>query len=258
MFDLSLSIVSYNNKRIIAECLESLFKTQSGKISMQVFVINNSQTESCDDLEQKFPVKVIQMTQNVGFGKGHNAVLPLIDSKFHAIVNPDIIFCNNVFDKLVEKLQSNPDVGCAAPLMFSEDGSQQDVYRRELAILDVIIRYVPSFCQNIPFIKKRNDWHVMRDVPKDKPFECEFIQGSFLVIRTNLLKNLNGFDDRYFMYAEDADICKQIRKTHKVMCFPECTVIHKWAKESHKNLKLCKIHFASLVKYFCKWGWRAW
>ena len=178
MFDISLSIVSYNNKHVIEECLDSLYKTQSSKLSMQVFIVNNSQTERCDDLEEKYPVKVIQMPKNVGFGKGHNTVLPFIDSKYHAIVNPDIIFCNNVFDKLIENLKSNPDVGCAAPLMFSEDGSQQDVYRRELTVLDFIVRYVPDFCQIIPFIKKRNNWHVMSDVPKDKPFECEFIQGS--------------------------------------------------------------------------------
>ena len=99
MFDLSLSIVSYNNKQAIEECLDSLYKTLSSTLSMQVFIVNNSQTEQCDDLEKKYPVKVIQMPKNVGFGKGHNAILPLIESQYHAIINPDIIFTNDVFTK---------------------------------------------------------------------------------------------------------------------------------------------------------------
>lgn len=258
MFDLSLSIVSYNNKHTIEECLDSLYKTQSGKHSMQVFIVNNSQTERCDDLEEKFPVKVIQLPKNEGFGKGHNAVLPLIDSRYHAIVNPDIVFTSDVFSAIIDHLKANPDIGCVAPLMFSEDGCQQDVYRRELTLIDFFVRYIPRIFAKISFIKNRNDWHLMKDVPKDKPFECEFIQGSFLVLPTPLFKSINGFDKRYFMYVEDADLCKRIRQTQKVVCFPDCKVIHKWEKASHKNLKLCKIHFASLVKYFCKWGWRVW
>lgn len=258
MFDISLSIVSYNNKHVIEECLDSLYKTQSSSLSMQVFIVNNSQTERCDDLEEKYPVKVIQMPKNVGFGKGHNAVLPFIDSKYHAIVNPDIIFTKDIFSKFVDYLDSNPDIGCAAPLMFSENGNQQDVYRRELTLIDFFVRYIPKFFAKIPFVKKRNNWHLMNDIQRDKPFECEFIQGSFLVFPTALLKSINGFDERYFMYVEDADLCKHIRQTHKVICLPECNVIHKWEKASHKNLKLCRIHLMSLVKYFNKWGWKIW
>lgn len=258
MFDLSLSIVSYNNKQAIEECLDSLYKTLSSTLSMQVFIVNNSQTERCDDLEERYPVKVIQMPQNEGFGKGHNAVLPFIDSQYHAIVNPDIIFTSDVFSTFINHLKVSPNIGCAAPLMFSGDGTPQDVYRRELTVLDLLVRYTPNFLKKIPTIRKRFDKHLMKDVPKDKPFECEFIQGSFLVLPTSLFKSINGFDKRYFMYVEDADLCKRIRQTQKVVCFPDCKVIHKWEKASHKNLKLCKIHFASLVKYFCKWGWRVW
>ena len=258
MFDLSLSIVSYNNKHDIEECLDSLYRTQSGKHSMQVFIVNNSQTERCDDLEKKFPVKVIQLPKNEGFGKGHNAVLPLIDSRYHAIINPDIVFTSDIFDKLIDFLDANPDVGCVAPLMFGMDGNQQHVYRRELTVVDFFVRYVPNILAALPPIKKRNDKHLMNDICKKEPFECEFIQGSFLVVPTKLLKELNGFDERYFMYVEDADFCKRIRKTHKVMCYPECQVVHKWEKASHKNFKLFRIHSASLFKYFRKWGWRLW
>ena len=142
--------------------------------------------------------------------------------------------------------------------MFGMDGNQQHVYRRELTVVDFFVRYVPNILAEFSPIKKRNDKHLMNDICKEEPFECDFIQGSFLVLPTKLLKELNGFDERYFMYAEDADLCKRIRKKYKIMCYPECQVVHKWEKASHKNFKLFRIHCASLFKYFRKWGWRLW
>lgn len=253
MFDISVGIVSYNNHDTVSECLDSLFKTLSGRLSMQVFVVNNSQTDSLDDLKEKFPVQVIPMSENVGFGKGHNALLPLIDSRYHAVVNPDVIFVEDVFDKLFDFLESDPKIGCVAPLMYSADGKLQDVYRRELSVVDLLARYSPDWLKRLSAVQNRCTYHVMSDIDKTVPFECEFIQGSFLVMPSELFRELEGFDERFFMYAEDADLCKRIRKMHRIVeCFPDCKVVHKWERASHRNFKLFRIHFASLVKYFCK------
>ena len=96
----------------------------------------------------------------------------------------------------------------------------------------------------------------MAGIDKTKDFECPFIQGSFLVMRTDALKEINGFDDRYFMYAEDADLCKTMMKKGKLIVHPDVKVVHKWERASHVNFKLMRIHFVSLVKYFNKWGWK--
>lgn len=254
MFDLSVGIVSYNNHDAVAECLGSLFRTLSGKRSVQVFVVNNSQTESLDDLQEKFPVEVIKMPANVGFGKGHNALFPLIDSRFHAIVNPDVVFVEDVFDSLLAFLETRSDLGCVAPLMFSADGNLQEVYRRELTVTDLLARYSPKWAKNFSAVRRRQEYHVMADVNKSKPFECEFIQGSFLVLPTEFFKELGGFDERFFMYAEDADLCKRIRQNNRrIVCFPEAKVIHQWERASHRSPKLLRIHLISLAKYFCKW-----
>ena len=81
-----------------------------------------------------------------------------------------------------------------------------------------------------------------------------FGQGSFLVVRTNLMKQLDGFDERYFMYVEDADLCKRINQVSTLQYFPYTSVIHLWEKGSHKNPKLMKWHIQAMVKYFKKWG----
>lgn len=255
MFDLSVTIVSYNNKRDISRCLDSMlsFEKDNG-LSLQIFIVNNSQSEFCEDLAKKFPVKVLNLNENKGFGGGHNSVLSLLDSRYHIVLNPDILFEEPILSRLVKYLDDNPEIGALAPLIVDAKGNVQDVYRKELAILDLICRYAPfPFCA-FSICKKKNFYHSMKNVDKSAPFECEFIQGSFLVIPTALFKKLNGFDERFFMYAEDADLCKRIRLAgRKVECFPGGKVVHKWEKASHRSLKLCRIHFSSLVKYFCKW-----
>lgn len=255
LFDLSITIVSYNNKRDIIACLESLllYETQNG-LTMQIFVVNNSQKESCLDLAEKFPVKVLELKKNRGFGGGHNSVIPFLDSAIHVVLNPDIIFHEPIFNKLAKHLNENPQIGACAPLIVDGKGNLQEVYRREITIYDLICRYAPFPLCALPGCQKRRRFHIMRNVDKSVPFECEFIQGSFLVIPTALFKKLNGFDERFFMYAEDADLCKRIRLMHKtVECFPECKVVHKWERASHRSVKLFRIHAVSLVKYYCKW-----
>lgn len=86
MYDLSVSIVSYNNKKDIKQCLDSFFSIIDSKLKCQVFIINNSQLESLEVLSTSYPIKIIQMSKNLGFGQGHNVVLPMLNSRYHTIL----------------------------------------------------------------------------------------------------------------------------------------------------------------------------
>lgn len=98
----------------------------------------------------------------------------------------------------------------------------------------------------------------MQDMDYEKPFPVPFAQGSFLVIRTELFRELEGFDERYFMYMEDADLCKRVNNVSSLWYCPDTAVIHKWERGSHKDKKLLKIHILSMFRYFRKWGWKIW
>ena len=102
--------------------------------------------------------------------------------------------------------------------------------------------------------EKRKAKHTMQYQDYTKPFRVPFGQGSFLVVRTELFKELNGFDDNFFMYLEDADLCKRVNQISKLMYFPNATVIHKWGRGSHTNKTLFKYHLQSMMVYFKKWG----
>ena len=199
--------------------------------------------------------ELIKNKKNVGFGKGHNIVLDKIDSKYHAIVNPDILLQEDSFSAIIkymeEQQEMGQEVGMVIPRLIDEHGELLKVYRRELTVADLFIRMFLS-----KWFQKRQAYHTMQNKNYKKEFQVPFGQGSFLVIRTALFKQLKGFDDRYFMYMEDADLCKRVNQVSKFMYFPNTSVIHKWERGSHKNIKLFQYHIQSMIRYFNKWGWK--
>ena len=156
---------------------------------------------------------------------------------------------SDVFSSILDYMDQNKDVGMSVPQIKDEKGVLLPVYRRELTIWDMFIR---MFFRNK--FTKRQALHTMQEMDYSNPFQVPFAQGSFLVIRTSLFREMRGFDENFFMYVEDADLCKRVNQRSKVMYFPGASVIHKWEKGSHKSSKLFKEHLRSTAYYFKKWG----
>lgn len=257
--DLSITIVAYNNYQDIKNAVDSIEKNTSKKINKQIYIVDNSCLKKedkevkdfCKNISKYKDVKYIDVGKNLGFGKGHNYVIKELNSKYHAIVNPDVLLEEDAFSKIISYLDKNEDIGMCIPNITDEDGNRQPVYRLELTIFDMFIR---MFCKGL--FNKRKEKHTMQNMDYSKPFQVPFGQGSFLVIRTDLFKKLKGFDDNFFMYLEDADLCKRVNEVSKLMYFPDATVIHKWEKGSHKDKTLFRHHLNSMKYYFKKWGYK--
>ena len=255
--ELSACIVAYNNYEDIKAALTSMEQFTSPELAKRIYIVDNgvaisspSDVEGFKEfVEKRNDVEYIDAGTNLGFGKGHNTVLDKLDSEYHAIVNPDILFCEDAFSKIIAWMDENNDVGMVIPDIRDEYGKRQLVYREELTVFDMFIRF---FCKGA--FKKRVKKHTLQDKDYIKPFQVHFGQGSFLVVRTELFKELKGFDDNFFMYVEDADLCKRVNQVSKLMYFPGARVIHKWEKGSHVNKVLFKYHVQSMKYYFKKWG----
>ncbi len=254
MIDISITIVAYNDEEDVRNAVCSIMEHTAMTISKKIYIVDNSSRENgLAGLAEEYPqVYYRKPEKNLGFGAGHNYVLSELDSEYHAIVNPDILLKEDSLGILLEFMRQR-QVGMAVPDMTDEHGDIQAVYRRELTVLDMGIRmFLPSR------FKKRQAYHTMQEMDYSKPFQVPFAQGSFLVIRTEFFKKLGGFDTRYFMYMEDADLCRQVNQCSSLYYCPDTTVIHKWERASHKNGKLRRIHIASMFRYFGKWGWKLW
>ena len=259
MTDISMTIVAYRNYEDIKAAVDTIEKYTDSAIQKKLYIVDNSCLEEGDEQKKQFvqflsqwdDVEYLDTGANLGFGKGHNYVMDRLDSKYHGIINPDILLTEDSFSKMKEYMDREP-VGILVPKMTDEAGEMIKAYRRELTVWDLFLR----MCTPGSMFTKRKSYHTMDEMDYNQPFQVPFAQGSFLLVRTDLYKQLGGFDDRFFMYMEDADLCKRANAVSKVMYFPGTTVIHKWEKGSHKSKALLKIHLQSMYRYFNKWGWK--
>ena len=258
--DISLSVVLYRDYESPLEMIESLRNVVDPGLKIRLYAVDNSDLADGDALcsardafrdkvEALGFVEYVDAHGNLGFGAANNIALYMADSEYHVFVNPDVLFTEDALSELKSFMDSIPDAGMCIPHMTNEAGVMQPVYRREVTVLDAFNRI---FLKNA--LAKRDRWHCMRDEDYGRPFQVPFGQGSFLFGRTALLKELGGFDDRYFMYLEDADLCKRVNEVSALYYCPGATVIHKWERGSHKNKTLLKRHLKSYLAYFRKWG----
>ena len=255
---LSISIVVYRKYDDVIEAVDSIERQTSNQLKKIIYIVDNSQSGAIAPERMAFEKRMkqypdvvyIDTQENLGFGKGHNYVMDRLQSQYHAIVNPDIVLEEDAFSTLISFMEEN-NAGMAIPKLINEQGELLDAYRREPTVFDMYLRMFTKKA-----FEKRRGYHSMKDQDYSKAFQVPFGQGSFLVIKTDLWKQLNGFDDSYFMYLEDADLCRRVNQVSKLMYCPNATVIHKWEKASHKNMKLFMIHAKSMFTYFNKWGWK--
>ena len=207
-------------------------------------VDNNSSDDTLTRLESQKGLKIIKLDKNVGFGAAHNKLLQLVDSDYHFVINPDITVDRDVFADIVEFMEETSKAVMAAPRILNADGSEQ-----------LLPKSVPTFKYLFTgrLSKKVRRQYVWADRQITAPTEIDFCSGCFFCIRTKAFLKLGGFDERYFMYLEDADLTLRAKDIGKVFFLPGVTVTHFWERGSAKNVKLFFIHLSSCFKFLKKW-----
>jgi GT2 family glycosyltransferase len=137
-----------------------------------------------------------------------------------------------------------------------EDGRLQPLNKRHPTVVDLFLRrFVPRFVQR--YFSQRMDRYSMLDVGYTDSYDVPFVSGAFMACRTQVLQELGGFDDRFFLYLEDADLSRRVQKSGwRTMYCPDALVLHQWRRDAHRNLRETLLFCASVFRYFNKWGWR--
>ena len=148
----------------------------------------------------------------------------------------------------LEALKNPDDDNFITPKVVYPNNEFQFICRKHPTFFDLINR-------KLRLSKKEIYKNEYRNQNLEKPFYPEFIHGCFMFFKTTDFKALNGFDTRYFLYLEDADICRKIDKVgKKILYFPSVQITHQYQKGSSKSIKLFFYHLSSAIKYFLKWG----
>jgi len=263
--NLSVSIVVYasaaisqtHSKWIILR--ELIHYLQSDRLVSQVILIDNSPYQFFRLLsEAGGKVRYIWCEgKNLGFGKGHNKARHYVNTRYHLILNPDIAFDDNkCLSRLVTEMEKDNTIGIIQPLILSWNSTSAVQYlcKRNPTLLIQLYR---GFFSWIPskHLKIRNDYYEMRDKAyMTEPVESQYLSGCFLLCRTSLLNSIGWFDEDFFMYLEDADICRRASILSRCVHYPIVSVRHVWERGSHKKLRLRIIAIYSYLLYSRKWG----
>lgn len=251
MQSLTVSIVTYHtNLNELDKCISCL---ESDRIS-HIYIIDNGKEDRISEWARNKPKISYHAANNPGFGAAHNiAIRKAIEkgAKYHLVLNSDVVFSPHVIDHLYEFMETNHTVGMIQPKILNSDGSRQYTSRRLPTPFDVFARrFLPLF-----LISKRNDKYLLKDLIATEPHNVPYLQGSFMFIRTEALKDVGLFDERFFMYPEDIDLTRRIHRKWQTLYYPNCELTHYHRAESYKDFHMTKVHIINMIRYFNKWGW---
>lgn len=250
--ELTASIVLY--KEDINELTTTINCFLETPLKKKLFLIDNNEDKKFQNNFNGDEIEYIATGKNIGFGAGHNVILNKIKnlSNFHLVLNPDVFFKPTVLVNLTRKLKRHEIVSMIAPKVLFPDGKHQFSCRRYPRLFELIARRV-QFLE--PIFKFYINKGIYQDKELQSSFFPEYITGCFHLYKTADFIKLNGFDERYFLYMEDVDICKKIEKIDKQkLYYPKEEITHVLKQGSSKNFKLFLRHTSSAIKYFLKWG----
>ncbi|HEY2727547.1 MAG TPA: glycosyltransferase [Parafilimonas sp.] len=255
MHQITASIVLYKNDESVITTINSFL---SSLLKLKLYLIDNSPTDKLKtglkDILADERVNYIFNNKNLGFGKAHNIALKksIDQSLYHLVLNPDIEFDNGVLEGVFYFMQSHSDVGQLLPKVFYKDGNLQKLCHLLPRPVNLISR---RFFENAAWSKKINDEYELNGFAYDKCLNIPNLSGCFMFLRCDVLKQTGLFDERYFMYMEDIDLCRRIHAISKTVFLPDVSIVHGFEKESYTNKIVLKYHVQSAIKYFNKWGW---
>ncbi len=250
---ITISLVTYHNSfEDLRKVMDSIKLIKEEYI---LYVVDNSSDRKIEVLCQGKKIQYIKNKTNIGFGAAHNVAIKeaiKLESNFHLIVNPDIYFDENVIEEVISFFQANENIGLVMPKVLFPNGDTQYLCKLLPTPSDLFLRRFIPFKN---FKKKHNYKYELRFSGYNKIMNVPCLSGCFMLCRTNILKEVEGFDERFFMYLEDNDLCRRIHLKYETLFLPNVYVYHKYEKGSYKNYKLLKFHIFSAIKYFNKWGW---
>ncbi len=219
MKKLTISIVNFNSGNYLQNCLKSLAKLND-ELEFDVVVVDNASTDgSIEEAKKQYPVfEFVYNDQNVGFGKAHNQVLRKAKTPYILILNPDCEVPKGTIIYMFDFMESHKDVGLSTCRVEKADGTADMAAHRSFPNPWNSFLYL--------FLKKDRGYH-MKEVDMTKAHEIDSAVGAFMFTRKSVLEEVGYFDEDFFLYAEDIDLCYRIKEAgHKIYFLPDVKITH--------------------------------
>ena len=258
--EVAIAVINYNTRTWLASCLDSIFKAPP-LASFEVFLVDNASTDGSVDLvkENYSSVHIIENAGNLGYSGAANQAIRTSEAKYVFVLNTDTVLDPEAIDILVEFGDAHEDMGVAGPMLLNTDGTIQISGRHFPSLMDATAHaFLGIIWPTNPFSVR----YQMLDWDRQSQRSVDWVSGAAMFIRKDAAQKVGFFDERFFMYVEDMDICYRMwQDGFKVYFCPDAKVTHHLAKSSVQSSARMIIEFQrSLYRFFTKiyrhtWKW---
>ncbi|MEO7425075.1 MAG: glycosyltransferase family 2 protein [Fibrobacteria bacterium] len=212
MPQISIVIVTWNSQQVLRDCVSSLFALVPEE-TFELLLVDNASKDGdyLDAYSMRSNVRVIRNQDNLGYAKAVNIGLRAATGEYHLILNPDMVFLSNPFPKLIAGLQTNPEIGAIAPLLYGSDGKPQiqDFYPKFPTLLQFIL--LRSLLGKLTLSKRLAVRFCHSHVALSGTHFVDQIPGAFLLFHKNRFLGKDALNEAYFIWMEDVDFCLTLK-----------------------------------------------
>ena len=237
--ELSIITVNYRSENYLKKCLASIYNF-SDRERIEIIIVNNDEKFETSFFENNYPeARIINHRKNIGFGAGCNLGAKNVQGEFLLFLNPDTQFLDDYVGKIMDKFAKSPEkIGIIGPRLITDEGKTQQWCAGKTITLWQIIK------NNIGLVENKKIWESPEDIYTD------WVSGAALAIKKEAFEKIGGFDENFFMYFEDDDLCRRAKRAgYEILYSPEETILHSGGK-SYGNTFRKKAQFYKSLAYY--------
>jgi hypothetical protein len=249
MTTVSIVLVNYNGAHVVIDCLHSVMAMLQ-TVPYEVIVVDNASTDhSVDLIAEKFPtVKLLRQPENRGFGAGNNVGANAAIGDYLFLLNTDTILTGDILPHLVEVMEQDSSIGIVGPKLLNADGSLQLSTARSVSLWGEY----QTLKQHLDYQNPNHKSKIYQQFSQMQ--EVDIVIGAALFIRRSLFEELGGFDETFFMYLEESDLCRRVQvKGWKIVYTPSVELIHLGSYSINKIADRLRVEYRrSQIYYYQK------
>ena len=253
MLDLSIIVVNWNSQDLLRKCLEHVRRT-AHQISYEIIVVDNASSDGSQAMVRyEFPdVQLIENSENTGFAKANNQGIAISQGRYVLLLNSDAFVEDSTLGRMVEFMDQHPEAGMAGCKLLYKDGRLQPSCSRFPTLASEL--YAATGLEKLFPKSQTFGQHLMLHWDYDDVREVDVVMGAFMLVRRQVIDEVGGMDERYFMYSEEVDWCFRIKQQGwKILFNPDAQAIHLWGGTAGRVSSLMHVQmYRSKVQYFRK------
>ena len=258
MYSLLQIFVSYNSSHADVENLQRCISELNKDIVRTAILVNDYRPELPISQLASHVDYFLPNPDNLGYGATINRFVRSLEvvPDYLAFLNTDIRWHSGTFEKACDYMDEHNECVLLVPKIINPDGSTAYLCKRNPTILALVSRrFIPDSIKTKSLLNYDKKF-CMADLSYSTVFEAPYLSGCCMITRSSSFLSIGGFDERFFLYLEDADLTRRLQSLGRCIHAPFLSIIHEWQRGSYKSLKLMFYNIYSAFMYFRKWGWK--